>query len=125
MLNLLCLENSSSCCFLHLGTLSLTNKCDQVKFVLFFQMAAQCTVVMEVDTLFCLSQLSHKKHFPCLCSGLISDDWSSRLMLKTKTFPLYKNVLKKHGNCFSVFLLWQSSNLQVAKGWTLSLSPFI
>lgn len=37
-------------------------------------MAAQCTVVIEVDTLFCLSQLTHKNisHVCVVVSSLIT-----------------------------------------------------
>lgn len=96
MLNLLCLKNSRSCRFLHLGTLTLTNKCDQVKFVGFFFLFFNGYPVYYVDGSYPTSPESTFpwKQFPCLCNGLISDHWFSRVMLKTKIFSLYKDDLK-------------------------------
>lgn len=42
--------NNRRCCFLHLGTLTLTNECNQAAFV-YFLMAAQCVVLMDTNIL--------------------------------------------------------------------------
>lgn len=122
MLNLLCLKNSRSCCFLRLGTPTLTNICDQVKFVCFFFIwlpsASPCCLSMlrQVNIPFVLSQLFCGVLFVWqyyLCSLILKINVEDRDTLSLQ--KEFKEILKIMPQFFIFFL--EFSHSEVTKGW--------